>query len=151
MYRASQYIVIIFSLLFIGCTTAGHRYININPPPFGVQSVPEQINTLLENTGFQRIEFSARVSDPNAGAVDSLNMKTGEVLESPNKIFMRYQHQTYPDFLVNVAVGRDKGDVKLEFYETDKKELSIEAKNIYNQFKENLKSGLYDENDFTES
>lgn len=156
MSRASQntsviFSLLIFSLLIIGCSTSGHRYININPPPFGAQSVPGQINTLLVNSGFERIEFSARVGDPNAGAVDSLNMKTGEVLESPNKFFMRYQHQTYPDLLVNVAIGRDKGDVKLEFYETDNKELSIETMNIYNQFKENLKSGLYDENDFSES
>ena len=151
MSRASQYIAVIFSLLIIGCTTAGHRYININPPPFGAQSVPDQINTLLMNSGFERIEFSARISDPNADATDSLNMKTGAVLESADKYFMRYQHKTYPELLVNVAVGRDKGDVKLEFYETDRKELSVESIDIYNQFKQNLKSGLYDENDFTES
>ncbi len=151
MYRASNYIGIIFSLLIIGCSAAGHHYININPPPFGAQSVPDQINTLLMNTGFERIEFSARVRDPNADATDSLNMKTGTVLESADKLFMRYQHKTYPELLVNVAVGRDKGDVKLEFYETDRKELSVESLAIYNQFKQNLKSGLYDENDFTES
>jgi len=151
MYRAYKYILIIFSLLIIGCVTTGHRYIKIKPPEFGAQFIPGQLHTLLTDTGFERISFSARLSDPNDGATDYLDMKSGEVLDSGNKLFMRYQHQSYPELLVNVTIGKYKGDVKLEFYETDRKELSVEGINIYKQFKENLKKNLYDENDFTEN
>ena len=151
MHRAYKFILFIFSLLIIGCTTSGHHYIKIKPPEFGAQLIPAQLHTLLTDTGFNRIGFSARVTDLNAGPLDSLNMKTGKVLESSGKLFMRYQHQSHPELLVNVTIGKYEGDVKLEFYEADRKELSAEGINIYKQFIENLKSGLYDENDFTAS
>ena len=139
-----------FALFLNACSIAGHRYININPPPFSPESVPEQLNTLLKKSGFNRMEFSQRISDPNAGATDALNMKTGMVLQDPNYFYMRYQHQINHNFLINVTIGRDKGEVELEFYETDKKELSPDNINIYNKFKENLRAALYNENDFSE-
>jgi len=149
--RYAYHSIIIFLLLLGGCTTSGHYFIKINPPSFGAQFIPDQIDTLLVDSGFQRIAFSKRISDPNAGATDTLNMKTGEVLDSSSKLYMRYQHQSYPELFTNVTIGRDKGESKLEFYETGKKELSAKGISIYNQFKENLTSGLYDESDFTES
>ena len=151
MNRTLQLILVIFSLLIIGCAAGDHQYIKINPPPFGAQFVPEQLNTILMDSGFKRIKFSARISDPGADATDALNMKTGEVLETADKYLMRYQHQTNPELLVNVIVGRDKGEVKLKFYETDRKELSAQGIDIYNKFKANLKSGIYTENDVKET
>jgi len=150
MARAYKYIIIIVFLFIIGCTTAGHRYIKIKPPSFGPQFIPAQINSLLTENGFNRIEFSARIRDLNARPADNLNMKTGMVLDASNKLLMRYQHQSYPELLVNVTIGKDKGESKLEFYENNRKELSTEGTKIYTQFKKDLKSKLYDENDFTE-
>lgn len=150
MNTAQLIFIIVFTFALSACTTAGHHYIDINPPPFGAEAVPAQLNTLLKKSGFKRIEFSQRISDPNAGATDALNMKTGMVLETSNKLFMRYQHQSKHNFLINVIIGREKGEVELEFYEVDKNELSSENTLIYNNFKENLKSFLYNEKDFSE-
>lgn len=149
MARFHLFFIVIFSVFITGCAAPGDRYIRINPPPFGAQFIPGQLNTILVDNGFNRIEFSARISDPNAGMTDALNMKTGMVLESSRKLFMRYQHQIFSDLLIDVIIGRDKGEVELKFYEVEKKELSAPGINIYNQFKENLASGIYDENDFT--
>jgi len=142
--------IITFALFLNACTTAGHHYIDIKPPPFGAEAVPGQLNSLLKKSGFNRIEFSQRISDPNAGATDALNMKTGMVLEDSNTYYMRYQHQSSHEFMINVTIGREKGKVELEFYEVDKEELSAESTNIYNNFKENLRSFLYKESDFSE-
>jgi len=149
--RYTYHSLIIILLLLSGCTTSRHYFIKIDPPSFGAQFIPEQLNTLLVDSGFERINFSERIIDPNAGASDALNTKTGEILESSRYLYMRYQHQSYPELFTNITIGRDKGNVTLKFYETDKKELSTQGIAIYNQFKENLTSGLYDKNDFTAS
>lgn len=135
----------------MACTSSEHRIIKIKPPSFGAQLIPEQVNSLLVESGFSRIGFSSRVRDLNAGAIDAQNMKTGEVLIASHHSLMRYQHDAHPDLLVNVSIGRDKGDVKLEFYESDSKKLSIKSIDIYEQLKKNLQLKLYDINDFTES
>ena len=151
MIRYFIYFFIIFSLLVAGCKTTGHRYVDIKAPEFGAQFIPGQLNTLLNNSGFYRIEFSAGVDDPGATPEDTIDIKKGEVISNSNKLLMRYQHETYITLQVNVTIEKYKGAVKLEFFETGNKQLSNEAINIYNQFINDLKSGIYDENDFTES
>lgn len=91
------------------------------------------------------------MTDPNAGANDSLNMKTGMVIQNTKSFFMRYQHQNYTALMIDVTIGKEKGGVKLEFYELNKKQLSAESMNIYQQFKDNLTSDLYNKHDFSES
>lgn len=145
-----KWCVIALSLFFVGCTSVvEHRYINIKPPSFSAEMIPQQMNSFLIDNDFKRINFSARVRDPKALATDALNMKTGQVLESYNSFMMRYQHNTISSLLVNVTIGKDRGDIKLEFYEMNNKEFSPESSDVYNQFKENLKIRLYDEKDFT--
>ena len=73
------------------------------------------------------------------------------VISAANKLLMRYQHKMYTTLQVNVTIEKYKGAVNLEFYDTGNTQLSDEAVRIYNQFIKNLKSGIYDENDFTES
>ncbi|MCW8929116.1 MAG: hypothetical protein OQL19_02630 [Gammaproteobacteria bacterium] len=152
MIQASRYLFIIISLLLIiSCTTSGHRYIKIKPPVFGAMQIPEQVNSLLVESDFNRINFSQRVRDLNANATDALNKREGEELVTSSKLLRRYQHTINTELFVNVSIGRDKGDVELEFYEENNKELSEDSIKIYNQTKENLKAKLYDPNDFTES
>lgn len=151
MDRTFIYFLIIFLLMITGCKTAGHRYVDIKPPEFGAQFIPEQLNTLLNNTGFYRIEFSANVEDPGATPEDTIDIKKGMVISAANKLLMRYQHKMYTTLQVNVTIEKYKGAVNLEFYDTGNTQLSDEAVRIYNQFIKNLKSGIYDENDFTES
>lgn len=150
MKQVVQSILIILSLFILGCTTSGHRYINIDPPPFGSALVPEQVDTFLKENNFTRISFSARVRDLNSDATDALNKKTGMVLDSRNKLLMRYQHQNYSALLLNVSVNKDKGNVEFDFFENDKNELSPESMNIYEQLKENLGTRLYDKDNFSE-
>ena len=152
MLRIYQTIFIFLSLFLWGCTSiSGHRYINIDPPEFGSELVPDQVNSFLVDNGFKRISLSARVRDYNAGATDALNMKTGSVLDSHKNLLMRYQHEITTILLVNVTIGKDKGNIKLEFYEADNTQFSPESIDIYNQFKENLKVKLYDEKGFKAS
>ena len=144
--------ILIFSCLLItACATSGHHYLKIKAPEFGAQFVRGQVNTVLEKSGFKSIDFTTHVTDTNAGANDTLNQRTGKVLESESRMFMRYQHQAYPDLLINVTIKTDDGAVKLEIYETDKKELTAQGFNIYNQVKENIKDYLYDDSDMSES
>lgn len=140
----------IVSLLVSGCKTTGHRYVDIKPPIFGAQFIPQQLNTLLNDTGFHRIQFSIGVTEQGSKAEELMDMRTGMVIEDANRLLMRYQHQTYPELLINVSIGKFKGDVKLDFYEAEQKELSGESIKIYNQFREHLLSTIYDENDVTE-
>lgn len=151
MKRVYTLIIITFSLLVLSCSTPGHRYISINAPSFAAEMVPEQLNTFLNNNGFYRTEFSARVNDPNSGPNEVLNKKTGTVLTAENRLIMRYQHETYSQFFIDTKIKRDTGKIYLDFYEQGRKDLSDEALTIYTQLKENLSSRLYDKNDFKES
>ncbi len=151
MKQAYQSIFIVFSLFIIGCSSIGHHYIKIKAPPFGAEYIPEQITSLLEKTGFNQVRFSTSVVDPRGEGVDPLDTKTGTMVQTSNKLLMHYQHKALASLRVKVTVGKDKGDLKLDFFETGKNKLSLEAMKIYNAFKENLASILYDKNAFTES
>ena len=140
-------LVIIVVFLAAACATSGHRTVKIRAPEFGAQFVPAQLNSLLNENGFRRIKFQTRVRDLNAGASDDLNMKSGEVIMSSDKLLMRYQHQTYPALQVDVSIVRDSGKVRMEFHETDRKALSAEGLKIYQHFVNHLKSSIYDEED----
>lgn len=142
--------VIFLFLLILGCSTPGHRYLSINAPSFAAVMVPEQLNTFLNKNGFYRTEFSTRVIDTNSNPDNSLNKKTGMVLTQQNRLLMRYQHESIPDFMIDTNINRDTGKINLDFYEQGQTGLSAEALRIYNQLKDNLSARLYDKNDFKE-
>ena len=132
------------------CTISGHHYLKIKAPEFGSQFVQKQINTVLEKSGFNSIDFTGQITDINAGANDSLNQRTGRVLKSKDRIFMRYQHQYSPEIFIDVTIKTNDGAAKLDFYEADNKELTPQGVDIYNQVKENMKAYLYDNDDMSE-
>lgn len=147
MLKLFTYLLLIFSLLIAACKTSGHRYVDINSPPFGAEYIPKQINNLLENNGFHKIEFSRNVTDPNATPEDNWDIKKGKVIDAGNKLIMRYQHKNQTNLIINVTIDKYKGNSSLEFFEENKKELSEKSHKIFQQVIKELKNSIYDEND----
>ncbi len=128
--------------LLTACASGGGKHILVRPHPVGVQSLPQEMTSVLLERDYERVRVretgidwgAAGYTDESAHMVQQQGSTV--VTTSEYRMLFRYRHDSAS--FVRVRVKRESGFTRLTFYEEGRDGLSVAAERLLRMIEEDL-------------
>ncbi len=118
-------------LLLEACASGGGNNIVVKPHPAGVQMLRQEMVSVLEEHGYDRVSVRKTSVDWGSGYLDSSAeqwQQQGAVIVTTSEYAMLFRSQENPALFVRVRIKRESGWTKLIFLEEGRDGLSEASK-----------------------
>ena len=117
--------------LLAACASGGSKHILVRPHPMGVQSLPQEMVSVLLDRDYERVRVRETGIDWGAaGYTDEsahLVQQQGSTVVTTSEYRMLFRSRDNPASFVRVRVKRNSGRTRLTFYEEGREDLSLAA------------------------